>query len=107
MPFWRPEPFTSMIDSDGKPSVSRSMRIGSNASCRTNASTFFMSGDLPRGGGASLNYHRSPSTDSVRGAGGEVFVHVAKDRPPRSSTAGQHGGRGARLLWAALALNEE
>jgi hypothetical protein len=32
-----------MIDSDGKPSSSSSMRIGSNASWRTNASTFFIS----------------------------------------------------------------
>src|SRR3954468_24166451 len=43
MPFCRPEPLTSTIDSDGKPSSSSSMRIGSNASWRTNASTFFIS----------------------------------------------------------------
>src|SRR5215213_5729258 len=46
MPFWRPEPLTSEIESDGKPSASRSLRIGSKASCRMNASTFFMRGSL-------------------------------------------------------------
>src|SRR5215218_2243212 len=40
-----------MIDSEGNPSASSSMRIGSNASCRTNASTFFMSRDLRRRSG--------------------------------------------------------
>src|SRR5215217_3166263 len=42
MPRWRPDPLTSEIDSDGKPSRSRSLRIGSNASWRMNASTFFI-----------------------------------------------------------------
>src|SRR4051794_31785560 len=42
MPRWRPEPLTSEIVSDGKPSCSRSLRIGSTASCRMNASTFFI-----------------------------------------------------------------
>src|SRR5215207_583666 len=42
MPFCRPEPLTSTIDRDGKPRSSSSMRIGSNASWRTNASTFFI-----------------------------------------------------------------
>src|SRR5829696_10411558 len=41
-PFWRPDPLTSEIDSEGKPSVSSSPRIGSKASWRMYASIFFM-----------------------------------------------------------------
>jgi len=41
MPFCRPEPLTSEMLSEGKPLLNSSMRIGSNASCRMNASTFF------------------------------------------------------------------
>src|SRR5215218_7694970 len=42
MPFWRPEPLTSAIERDGNPFSSSSVRIGSNASCRMNASIFFI-----------------------------------------------------------------
>src|SRR4051794_12626071 len=42
MPFWRPDPFASMIDRDGNPLSSSSVRIGSNASWRMNASIFFI-----------------------------------------------------------------
>src|SRR5829696_10526870 len=42
MPFWRPDPFASMIDREGNPLSSSSVRIGSNASWRMNASIFFM-----------------------------------------------------------------
>src|SRR3954452_15901815 len=41
-PFWRPDPFTSPIDREGNPLSSSSVRIGSNASWRMNASIFFM-----------------------------------------------------------------
>ena len=42
MPFWRPDPLTSLIDRDGNPLSSSSGRIGSNASWRMNASIFFI-----------------------------------------------------------------
>ena len=32
MPFWRPEPFTSLTVSEGKPSPRSSVRMGSNDS---------------------------------------------------------------------------
>src|SRR5918992_309724 len=83
-----------MIDSEGNPSASSSMRIGSNASCRTNASTFFMfSRTSIRVALLRLNY-----------ASRALFVHLAKDRRDRSSTPGQHRRSGSRLRWAALAL---
>src|SRR5215218_1198072 len=46
MPFWRPEPLASMIDRDGNPLSSSSVRIGSNASWRMYASIFFIRSSL-------------------------------------------------------------
>src|SRR5438552_1183899 len=42
MPFWRPDPFTSVMESEGNPSSRSSERMGSNASCRMYATTIFM-----------------------------------------------------------------
>src|SRR5215216_2226851 len=82
-----------MIDSEGKPSASSSMRIGSNASCRTNASTFFIvSGPPSRMARSRLNYGRRA-----------LFVQLAKHRRAAYSTTGQHGPGSALLGCAALA----
>ena len=48
MPFWRPEPLTSEIERDGNPRLRSSIRIGSNDSCRMNASIFFTDRNLLR-----------------------------------------------------------
>src|SRR5688500_4006054 len=94
MPFWRPEPLTSIIDSEGKPSASSSMRIGSNASCRTNASTFFMlSRNLRRGW--RFEVELCPPA---------ALCPVAEHLPAGYSTLGQHGHARALLGWAPLAL---
>src|SRR3954451_19564606 len=76
MPFWRPEPFASMIDREGKPLSSNSARIGSNASWRMNASIFFMRpGLLWLGGG-----HRADSRSRDRSRGRR---HAAGQQPGR------------------------
>ena len=65
MPFWRPDPLTSMMESEGKPSASSSMRIGSNASCRMNASTFFMMRGPPWWWAPAVGTSRDPRGQSA------------------------------------------
>src|SRR5262245_49064511 len=75
MPFWRPEPLASRIDRDGNPLSSNSVRIGSNASWRMYASTFFM-----RSSPLGLAGYRG--ADGWRGAHG-LFRRAAELDPRR------------------------
>src|SRR5215210_7891327 len=95
MPFWRPDPLTSEIDSDGKPSWSSSLRIGSNASCRMNASTFFtrrrLATDRARGHRAAqpAGAQRQPPTAAPR--------HVDDRRERRGTVLALVADRAERL----------
>ena len=67
IPLWRPEPLTSLTDSEGNPSTSSSARIGSKASWRMYAITIFMRFTSGQTTGR-LRWERTVSDPPGRGA---------------------------------------
>src|SRR4051794_15419344 len=85
---------------EGKPSCSSSFRIGSNASCRMNASTFFMAASLTReaGGQYSICLQAEAKALSVLAEGGvepRELLHALQSVRDRVAVHEQGAGRGA------------